>query len=450
MLPPLQGPSAEKVRDLTSTLKRRTHAEVRFDQGSRALYALDLSIYRQVPIGVLIPKSIDDVVKAVQVCKEFGVPILGRGCGTSLAGQCCNVAVVIDFSKYVNRILEINPKKKYAWVEPGVINDQLRNATEKYGLTLAPDPATHEYCTLGGMIGNNSCGAHSVTGGKTVENAEELDILTYDGIRMTVGPTSEAELDGLIRKGGRKGEIYATLRKIRDRYANLIRDRYPKIPRRVSGYNLDALLPENGFDVAKALVGTESTCVLVLRAKMRLLPSPPHRAWIVVGYPDVFVAGDHAAPMRDLHPLAIEGFQKRVIENERRKGKHPEGVNLLPQGYTWLLIEYGEETQEEATAKAEAAMAEIRATDHDQIGMRLLAEPSDYKKVVEIRESGVGPAASPGRKMRGLHGRMRPCRRQKLAITFATTTNFSVNTTTPVRCLGILGMDAFTPALRSI
>jgi FAD/FMN-containing dehydrogenase len=137
-------------------------------------------------------------------------------------------------------------------------DDELRAATEKYGLTLAPDPATHEYCTLGGMIGNNSCGAHSVMGGKTVENTEELDVLTYDGIRMTVGPVSERELDAIIRKGGRKGEIYAKLRNIRDRYARLIRDRYPNIPRRVSGYNLDALLPENGFNVAKALVGTES------------------------------------------------------------------------------------------------------------------------------------------------------------------------------------------------
>src|SRR6185503_2176912 len=170
-----------------------------------------------------------------------------------------------------------NPKKNYAWVEPGLINDELRSAAEKYQLTLAPDPATHEYCTLGGMIGNNSCGAHSVMGGKTVENTEELEVLTYDGSRMNVGPVSEGELESVIRKGGRKGEIYAKLRRIRDRYAPLIRERYPNIPRRVSGYNLDELLPENGFHVARALVGSESTCVLVLRAKMRLLPSPPHR-----------------------------------------------------------------------------------------------------------------------------------------------------------------------------
>jgi FAD/FMN-containing dehydrogenase/Fe-S oxidoreductase len=396
MLPPLQGPSKAKVEELTSTLRRRTRAEVRFDAGARALYASDLSMYRQPPIGVVIPKRIEDVIETVDVCKKFGVPILGRGCGTSLAGQCCNLAVVIDFSKYLNQIIELNPKKNYAWVEPGLINDELRSAAEKYQLTLAPDPATHEYCTLGGMIGNNSCGAHSVMGGKTVENTEELEVLTYDGSRMNVGPVSEGELESVIRKGGRKGEIYAKLRRIRDRYAPLIRERYPNIPRRVSGYNLDELLPENGFHVARALVGSESTCVLVLRAKMRLLPSPPHRAWIVVGYPDVFLAGDHAQSMRDLHPLAIEGFEKHLLENERRKGKEIDGADLLPPGSAWMLVEFGGASEEEAAGAAEAAMAIIRTTDRDQIGMRLLAKPSDYKKVVKIRESGVGASRVPG------------------------------------------------------
>ena len=396
MLPPVQIMPANEADDLASVLKRRTNAEVRFDPGSKALYASDLSMYRQVPIGVVVPKSVDDVVKTVEICREHNVPILGRGCGTSLAGQCCNIAVVIDFSKYLNGIIELNPKKKYAWVEPGLINDDLRNAAEQHHLTLAPDPATHAYCTLGGMIGNNSCGAHSVMGGKTVENTEELDILTYDGLRMTVGPTSESELNAIIRKGGRKGEIYAKLKDIRDRYADQIRARYPNIPRRVSGYNLDQLLPENGFNVAKALVGTESTCVLVLRAKMRLLPSPPHRVLIVIAYPDVFVAGDHAAPIRDLKPLALEGFQKHLIENEFRKGNHLEGLDLLPHGDTWLLTEFGGDTPEEAVAKARAAMKTIRATDHDQIGMVLLDKPSDYKKVVEIRESGVGASRVPG------------------------------------------------------
>src|SRR5690242_4172903 len=242
--------------DLQSALHSRIEGEVRFDPGSRALYATDLSIYRQVPIGVVIPKSIDDVVATMEECHRRAVPVLGRGCGTSLAGQTCNVAVVIDFSKYLNRLLSLDPNSKTARVEPGIIRDDLNNAAEQHHLTFAPDPATHQYCTVGGMIGNNSCGVHSVMGGKTVDNVDELEILTYDGLRMTVGRTSDAELERIIADGGARGVMYRKLRDLRDRYAGLVRERFPRIPRRVSGYNLDELLPENGFHVARALVGS--------------------------------------------------------------------------------------------------------------------------------------------------------------------------------------------------
>lgn len=396
MLPPKQILTTSDAEELANALHRRTKAEVRFDAGSRALYASDLSMYRQVPVGVVVPRSYDDVIKTVALCHERKVPILARGCGTSLAGQCCNVAVIIDFSKYLHRILEVNAKQKYAWVEPGVICDKLKEETNKYHLALPPDPATHEYCTLGGMIGNNSCGVHSVTGGRTSDNVEELDILTYDGVRMIVGPASESELDKIIRSGGRRGEIYAKLKSIRDRYAQQIRERFPKIPRRVSGYNLDDLLPENGFNVAKALSGTESTCVIMLRAKVRLMYSPPYRALIVIGYPDVFTAGDHACPIRELGPIGLEGFHHKVIDNERRKGAKVKGVDLLPQGDTWLLVEYGGDSQKEANQRARAAMEKIRATDRDHISIRLLEDAGDQKKIWKIRESGVGASRIPG------------------------------------------------------
>ena len=309
----------------------------------------------------MIPRTYDDVIKTVAVCHEHKVPILGRGCGTSLAGQCCNTAVVIDFSKYLNKILEINAKEKYAWVEPGLVFDTLRDETEKHHLTVGPDPATHEYCTLGGMIGNNSCGVHSIMAGRTDDNIEELDILTYDGVRMTVGKTSESELASIIRKGGRRGEIYAKLKDIRDRYADQIRARFPNIPRRVSGYNLPELLPENGFQVARALVGTESTCVIVLRAKIKLVHSPRHRTLVVVGFPDVFSAGDHAAPFRELGPIGLECFHHKVIDNEERKGNHLSGMQYLPAADTYVLLEFGADSKEEANGQARKAMAKIRA-----------------------------------------------------------------------------------------
>jgi FAD/FMN-containing dehydrogenase len=228
----------DQARGLEADLRRRVGGEVRFDDGARALYSTDHSIYRLVPIGVVIPRDADDVIATVTACREHDAPILGRGCGSSLAGQTCNTAVVIDFSKYMNRLLALDPEAKLARIEPGLINDQLREAANAHGLTFAPDPATHQYCTLGGNIGNNSCGAHTVMGGKTVDNVEELEILTYDGLRTQVGATPDHLYDLVQRGGGPRAEIYAKLRELAAKYGEEIRKCYPDIPRRVSGYNL--------------------------------------------------------------------------------------------------------------------------------------------------------------------------------------------------------------------
>src|SRR5262245_38551337 len=204
--------STVDARGLAAELRRRIRGEVRFDEGSRALYATDGSNYRQVPIGVVIPKDVDDVVETVAAARRFGTPILARGGGTSLAGQCCNVAVVMDMSKYLHRILDLDPDRRRARVQPGVVLDDLRDMAERSHLTFGPDPSTHNHCTLGGMIGNNSCGVTSVMAGKTEENVEELEILTYDGVRMRVGRTSNDDIERIIRGGGRRGAIYEQLR----------------------------------------------------------------------------------------------------------------------------------------------------------------------------------------------------------------------------------------------
>src|SRR6202790_1988410 len=222
---------------LRSKLRAEIRGEVRFDRGTRALYATDGSNYRQVPIGVVLPRDTDDVLATVALCREFGAPLLCRGGGTSLAGQSCNVAVILDFSKYMARILEIDPDRRIARVQPGVVLDHLRAAAEKNHLTFGPNPATHDRCTLGGMIGNNSCGVHSVMAGKTDDNIEELEVLTYDGVRLKVGPTSTKELERICAARGRRGEIYSKLRTIAASYGDLVRQRFPNIPRRVSGYN---------------------------------------------------------------------------------------------------------------------------------------------------------------------------------------------------------------------
>ena len=374
---------------LAAALSRSIRGEVRFDDGSRALYATDGSNYRQVPIGVVLPRDVEDVVAAIALAREFGAPILCRGGGTSLAGQCCNFAVVLDFSKYMAKILEVDPVRRIARVQPGVILDHLRNAAEKHGLTFGPDPATHDRCTLGGMIGNNSCGVHSVMAGKTDDNIEELEILTYDGVRMRVGRTSEEELERIIREGGRHGEIYRGLKSLRDRYADLVRKRYPNIPRRVSGYNLNYLLPENGFHVARALVGTEGTCVTVLEAACRLVESPPKRVLLVLAYADIFQCADRVPEIMAQGPIGLEGVDHLLVEYTRRKGINPEGLALLPQGGGWLLAEFGGATQAEAEAQAQKLMQTLgRSSNPPQ--MRLFTDKQQVKRVWEVRESALG------------------------------------------------------------
>ena len=243
---------------LEHDLRGALDGEVRFSDGDRALYATDGSNYRQVPIGVVIPAHADDVLSTLRIARRHGAPVLARGGGTSLAGQCCNTAVVLDMTKYFNRILAIDTDRRRARVEPGCVLDHLRSIAGRYGLTFGPDPSTHNRCTLGGMIGNDSCGVHSVQaefygpGARTAEQIESMDIVTADGVRMTVGATTEAELEAIVAAGGRRGEIYGGMRALRDRYADLIRARYPRIVRRVSGYNLPYLLPEHGFNVARA------------------------------------------------------------------------------------------------------------------------------------------------------------------------------------------------------
>ena len=377
---------------LAAELKSEIRGEVRFDDGSRALYATDGSNYRQVPIGVVIPESVDDVIATVAACRRHGAPVLSRGGGTSLAGQCCNVAVIMDMSKYLNRILELDPEKKIARVEPGCVLDNLRDEAEKHHLTFAPDPSTHSHNTLGGMIGNNSCGVHSVMGGKTVDNVISLDVLLYDGTRMTVGKTDAQEFAHIVAAGGRRGEIYLQLKALCDREADRIRARYPKIPRRVSGYNLDDLLPENGFDIARALVGTESTCVVILEATLRLVYSPPGRSLLVLGYPDVYSAGDHVPDILKFNPIGLEGMDDRLIADMKAIGLHPEDVRLLPAGDGWLLVEFGGKDKAESDAHATACMDALKQTGNAP-AMKLFDDPKEEKMIWTVRESGLGATA---------------------------------------------------------
>ncbi len=404
--PPASRTASARPRDaaqvdataLARALRRRLRGEVRFDAGSRALYATDGSNYRQVPIGVVIPREVEDVMETVALCREFGAPILSRGGGTSLAGQCCNVAVVLDMSKYFNQVLEIDAARKLARVRPGLVLDDLQKETIRHQLLFGPDPATHNHCTLGGMIGNNSCGIHSVMaqfrggGPRTADNVHELEVLTYEGHRMRVGRTSEAELARLIQAGGPQGRIYDQLRSLRDRYAGLIRQRFPNIPRRVSGYNLDELLPEKGFQVARALVGSESTCVTILEATMMLVPAPAARSLLILGYPDAYHAGDHVPEIMAHQPIGLEGIDDNLVSYMEKRGMHPKDVAILPPGRGWLFVEFGGESKADTDAQARALMAKLQA-NADRPSMKLFEDEAEERKMWEVRESGLGATA---------------------------------------------------------
>ncbi|MDE3179059.1 MAG: FAD-binding oxidoreductase [Acidobacteriota bacterium] len=373
------------MNPLEEKLREKVRGEVRFDAGSRALYATDASNYRQPPLGVVIPLDVEDIVQTVAVAREFGAPLLPRGAGTSLAGQCCNVAVVLDTSKFVSNILEIDPDLRTARVQPGVVLDRLRRDAAQHGLTFAPDPATHNRCTLGGMIGNNSCGAHSLMGGNTVDNVEELEILTYDGLRMRVGATPPQTLESIIQEGGPRGKIYAALRDLRDRYADQVRARFPRIPRRVSGYNLDQLLPENGFHVARALVGAEGTCVTVLDARVRLVTNPDFRVLVVLGFQDLPSAADSVDLILSSKPIALEGVGRSMLAPFEDKTGLRKTLALLPEGEGLLLAEFGASSAEGARHVAETMMKEM-SRQTPAPAMNLFEDAREMKAVWEIRE----------------------------------------------------------------
>jgi FAD/FMN-containing dehydrogenase/Fe-S oxidoreductase len=389
------NPTGVDVSGLKRALQQAVAGEVRFDAGTRAMYANDFSIYRAVPIGVVIPKGPDDVIAAVAICREYNAPVLPRGTGTAPSGQTTNVAVVFDYSKYYNEILDLDPQNQRAIVQPGVICDQLRNAAEEFDLTYGPDPATHEYCTFGGMLGNNSCGTHSLMAGKTSDNVIELDVVLYDGTRLTVGATSEEELERIIAAGGRKGQIYSDLRDLRDRVGDRVRQEFPDIPRRVSGYNLDQLLPENGFHIARALVGSEGTCANILHATVRLVPSPQHRRTLLLGYPDVFQAADHVPViLQRCKPIGLEGFDDQLIKNMIAKSRLAAERRLLPDGRAWLYIEFGQDDPDTAMAEAREALEALH--DGPQIDAKVIVDKLDQVSVWKVRESAVGDSRAPG------------------------------------------------------
>ncbi|GGY94302.1 dimethylmenaquinone methyltransferase [Streptomyces olivaceoviridis] len=380
---------------LEAALSAEVDGEVRFDAGSRGAYATDGSNYRQVPLGVVVPRTVEAGARAVSVCARFGAPVLSRGGGTSLAGQSTNTAVVIDWSKYCTGVLSVDPERRTCVVEPGIVLDELNRQLARHKLQFGPKPSTHTHCALGGMIGNNSCGASAQAYGKTVDNVRRLEILTYDGQRAWVGPTPPDERARITAGGGRLAEIYAGLDRIATEYLADIRRGYPKIPRRVSGYNLDSLLPENGFDVAKALVGSEGTLVTVLRAELDLVPVPPYQSLLVLGYDDICAAADDVPHLLEhCSPSQLEALDGRMAQLMREEGAYLDSLDNLPEGDSWLMVLYSGDSQEDVDAQAHALLRAIGRGEKDA-NVAFSDDPEREQKMLKAREAGLGVTARP-------------------------------------------------------
>jgi FAD/FMN-containing dehydrogenase/Fe-S oxidoreductase len=388
----LNTPGRRKPSALESALVDRVDGEVRFDAGSRAAYSTDGSNFRQVPIGVIVPRTVDAAVEAVAVCREHAAPVLSRGGGTSLAGQCTNEAVVLDWSKYCNRVVSVADDATTCVVEPGIVLDLLNADLAARKVRFGPEPATHMNCTLGGMIGNNSCGATAQRTGKVVDNIAALEVLLYDGTRFWCGPVSDEEYAEIERRGDRRAEIYRRLRRMRDSYAEEIRSRYPDIPRRVSGYNLDSLLPEHGFDIAGLLVGSESTLVTVLRAKLKLVPVLPERGLVVLGYPSIDRAADAVPAILPHKPIALEGLDHRLIRDQQVKHLNPQALREMPEGSAFLMVQFGGTSREEVDRAAQQMLDALHETEHDPT-VEFFDDPAREDELWQVREAGLGATA---------------------------------------------------------
>lgn len=412
---PVESGVKESIRDvdlqgLARELSANIEGEVRFDRASIGLYATDASNFREIPLGVVVPRSTADVIAAHRICRRYGAPMVSRGTGTSLSGETVNFAVVVDHSKYLTHIGETDVERRMVTVQPGAINEQVNLRTGKHKLIFGPDPSTHAYCTIGGNVGNNSCGVHSVQsqiygpGPRTSDNVHALKIVTYGGDSFTVGVNEEANLDAIIRAGGRKGEIYSQLRDLRNRYADLIRQKYPpvsKLPRRVSGYNLDELLPERGFNVARALVGTEGTCATALEITLLLTPALLERVTVVVQYDDLPEAATHIQEILEWKPIGLEAMDDRLFHDEQLQHMDTEALRELPRPGTgsWLLIQFGADDAEEVREHARKFQEWLKHKKHYEADRIRAFEGDDRAHTSEViwkaREGGLGATAFP-------------------------------------------------------
>ncbi|MGI5262045.1 FAD-binding and (Fe-S)-binding domain-containing protein [Streptomyces angustmyceticus] len=384
-----QGVGSLDAAAVAAALDEADCGTVAGDAGRRAQYSADASNYRQIPLAVVFPRERQHILNALRVCRRLGVPVTARGAGTSTSGQAVGPGVVLDFSRWFNRLITLDPRARTATVQPGIVLDDLQRAAAEHGLLFGAAPSTHSRCTLGGMIGNNACGSHSLAWGRTADNIVELEVVTYRGTVVRLGEMTRAEIDAAVAAGDDRGELIAALDRLAQRNLATLRTQLGQFPRQVSGYALEHLLPERRFHLARALVGSEGTLAVVLSATVRLLAPPPARTLVVLGFPDAGAAADAVPALLRHEPLALEGLDRALTDIVTRPGTRAT-IDTLPAGRAWLFAELGGPA--DALPRQAAALAGTARQAAGCTGHEIVTDPARARGLWRIREDGAGLA----------------------------------------------------------
>ena len=376
--------------EIEAELKKRIEGDIRFDRYSRLLYSTDASIYQIEPVGVVVPRHKGDVRAVIELADKLGISVLPRGGGTSLAGQAVGHSIVLDFSKYMQNVLEVNQEELWCRVQPGLVQDELNAHVRGMGLQFGPDTSTSNRATIGGMIGNNSSGAHSLTYGKTLDHVIELTVLLADGSEVVLKDLTPEELDRRSRAESTDGRAHCELARLAQQHKNEIVARYPKIMRRVSGYNLDEFVKAQPFNLSRVIVGSEGTLATVVEAKMRLVPKPKWTAMDVIHFNDEIEALECAQLILQTRPYAMESTDKMVlnlargnIEQSRRLGF----VQGTPDSL--LMVEYAGESEAEVRDQVDKLEA-LRKREKIGYAATLAFKPEEVKAIWGVRKAGLG------------------------------------------------------------
>jgi FAD/FMN-containing dehydrogenase/Fe-S oxidoreductase len=382
--------SPSGIAELVGTLDR-LHPGLCIDASplTRAQFAYDASNYRLTPAAVAHPRDIDDVIALVREAHRLHIPVTTRGSGTSMAGNAVGTGVVINMARHMNKVLAVDTDTSTATVEAGAILDKLQDAVRGHGLMFGPDPSSHSRATLGGMIGNDACGNHSVAYGRTGDHVVSLEVILADGLHLRVDNQGVRAIDPADEE--RVHALEARLRGLVDNHLAVLRTELDRIPRQVSGYHLHHLLPERGFDVARSLVGSEGTLAIVVAATVRLVARPRHSGLIVIGYDDVVAAAADTPSILELHPAAIEGMDSSIVETMRAR-RGPNSVGAMPDGDAWLYIEFLEDDTEVIAEKSARLVDRVRAQGRAR-DIKRVTEAPERAALWRVREDGAGLSA---------------------------------------------------------